>query len=174
VRTLRDEYEVVPEATLKAAIDRMRTDHRAVVHNLPRRSVNISVPLIGGAELESDPIPKKSVCSAQEQPKFDPIPYFAALLLVGTALALAWWLQPWIGVESVDLVFLMAIIGVAARYGLLPALSASVAAWLCYDFFFLPPIFELNIPGPTDTAAFLTFAIVAIIVSNEKSARRTI
>ena len=173
-RTLREEYEVVPEATLKAAIDRMRTDRRAVVHNLPRRSGNISVRVIGGAELESDPIPKKSVCPAQGQPKFDPVPYVAALLLVGAALALAWGLEPWIGVESVDLVFLTAIVGIAARYGLLPSLSASVAAWFCYNFFFLPPIFELNIPGPTDTAAFLTFTIVAVVVSKMKSARRTI
>ena len=172
-RTLREEYEVAPEATLKAAIDQMRTRHRAVVHNLPRRSDNISVHVIGGAELGSEPIPKKAVCAAQEQPKFDPVPYVAALLLVAAALALAWWLKPWIGVESVDLVFLIAIVGIAARYGLLPSLSASVAAWFCYDFFFLPPIFELNIPGPTDTAAFLTFAIVAVIVSNVKSARRT-
>ncbi len=109
-RTLREEYEAVPEATLKVAIDKMQTRHRAVVHNVPRRSGNISVEVIGGAELGSDPTPKKAVCAAQEQPKFDPMPYVAALLLIGTALALAWWLKPWIGIESVDLVFLMAII----------------------------------------------------------------
>jgi two-component system, OmpR family, sensor histidine kinase KdpD len=88
------------------------------------------------------------------------------LLSVGAALGVAWLTRPWIGVESVDLVFLTAIIGVAVRYGLLPSLVASVAASLCYNFFFLPPIYTFTITDPTNVAAFVTFTVVAVIVSN--------
>lgn len=140
--------------------------HGSIVHDLLRRSGNISVQVIAGDELGSELIPKKSVRAAQEQPSLNPIPYIAALLSVGAALGVAWLIRPWIGVESVDLVFLTAIIGVAVRYGLLPSLVASVAASLCYNFFFLPPIYTFTIADPTNVAAFVTFTVVAVIVSN--------
>jgi two-component system, OmpR family, sensor histidine kinase KdpD len=140
--------------------------HGSVVHDLLRRSGNISVQVISGEELASEPIPKKAVRTAREQPSFNPIPYVGALLAVAAALALAWWLKPWIGVESVDLVFLTAIIMVAVRFGLLPSLVASVTASLCYNFFFLPPTFTFTIADPTNVAAFVSFMVVAVIVSN--------
>ena len=140
--------------------------HGSIVHDLLRRSGNISVQVIAGDELGSELIPKKSVRAAQEQPSLNPIPYIAALLSVGAALGVAWLIRPWIGVESVDLVFLTAIIGVAVRFGLLPSLVASVAASLCYNFFFLPPIYTFTIADPTNVAAFVTFTVVAVIVSN--------
>ena len=49
---------------------------------------------------------------------------------------------------------------------LLPSLVASVAASLCYNFFFLPPIYTFTITDPTNVAAFVTFTVVAVIVSN--------
>ena len=69
--------------------------------------------------------------------------------------ASAWLIRPWLGVENVDLVFLTAIVGVAVRYGLWPSLLASVAASLCYNFFFLPPIYTFTITDPTNVAAFV-------------------
>jgi two-component system sensor histidine kinase KdpD len=147
--------------------------HGSVVHDLLRRSGNISVQVISGDELSAEPIPKKTVRAAQEQPSFDAVPYVAALLAVGAALGAAWFMRPWIGVESVDLVFMAAIIGVAVRYGLLPSLIASVAASLCYNFFFLPPIYTFTITDPTNVAAFLTFTVVAVIVSNIGSRMRS-
>ena len=49
---------------------------------------------------------------------------------------------------------------------MLPSLVASVAASLCYNFFFLPPIYTFTITDPTNVAAFVTFTVVAVIVSN--------
>ena len=43
---------------------------------------------------------------------------------------------------------------------------ATVAASLCYNFFFLPPIFTFTIADPTNVAAFVFFAITAVIVSS--------
>ena len=44
---------------------------------------------------------------------------------------------------------LTAVVGVAVRYGLLPSMLASVAASLCYNFFFMPPFFTFTIADPT-------------------------
>jgi two-component system sensor histidine kinase KdpD len=147
--------------------------HGSVVHDLLRKSGNIRVQVVSGEDLAGEPIPKKSVRAAQEQASFDAIPYVWALLSVGAALATAWSLQSWIGIESVDLIFLTAIVGVAVRFGLLPSLVASVAASLSYNFFFLPPIFTFTIADPTNVAAFVSFTIVAVIVSNVAARMRS-
>ena len=51
--------------------------------------------------------------------------------------------------------FLTAVVGVAVRFGLWPSLLASVAASLCYNFFFLPPVYTFTITDPTNVAAFV-------------------
>jgi two-component system sensor histidine kinase KdpD len=62
---------------------------------------------------------------------------------------------------------------VAVRYGLWPSLFASLAASLCYNFFFLPPLYEFTIADPTNVAAFFFFIVMAIIVSNVAARVRT-
>jgi len=114
--------------------------HGSVVHELVRRSGNISVNVIAGDELAAEPVPKKTVKAAQPTITFDPWPYAFALLAVAAALGFGEVIQPRLGIENVDLVFLTAVVGVAVRWGLLPSLFASVVASLCYNFFFLPPI----------------------------------
>jgi two-component system, OmpR family, sensor histidine kinase KdpD len=147
--------------------------HGSVVHELVRRSGNISVNVIAGDELKRDPIPKKTVRPAEGVVPFDPWPCAVALLAVAAALAVAHALQPVFGIENVDLVFLTAIVGIAVRYGLLPSLTATVAASLCYNFFFLPPIYTFTITDPNNVAAFVLFAIVAVIVSHFAARGRT-
>ena len=61
----------------------------------------------------------------------------------------------------------------AVRYGLWPSVLASVAASLCYNFFFLPPIYTFTITDPTNIAAFFFFMLIAILVSNVAARVRT-
>jgi two-component system sensor histidine kinase KdpD len=139
--------------------------HGSVVHDLVRRSGNISVHVIAGDQLPDSPIPRKST-NAAEVRYFEPRPYVWALLGVAIALGCGELVNHWIGVENVDLVFLTAVVGVAVRFGLWPSLFASVASALCYNFFFLPPIYTFTITDPHNIAAFALFTLVAIIVSN--------
>jgi len=52
-------------------------------------------------------------------------------------------------------------------------LLASVAASLCYNFFFLPPLYTFTITDPTNVAAFFFFMLIAILVSNVAARVRT-
>src|SRR5262249_42985346 len=140
--------------------------HGSVVHDLVRRSGNISVHVIAGDQLPGQPIPKKTLRTSEEKPAFEFGPYFFATLAVALALGAAELVNYWIGVENVDLVFLTAIVGIAVRFGLLPSLFASVVSALCYNFFFLPPIYTFTIADPHNIAAFALFTLVAIIVSH--------
>ncbi|MCK9202796.1 MAG: DUF4118 domain-containing protein, partial [Gallionella sp.] len=96
-----------------------------------------------------------------------------ALVLVAVALGIGLLIRPLFGIENVDLVFLTAVVGVAVRFGLLPSLLASIAASLCYNFFFLPPTYTFTITDPTNVAAFFFFMLIAIIVSNVAARVRT-
>jgi len=140
--------------------------HGSVVHDLVRRSGNISVHVISGDQLPGQPIPKTTLRTSQEKEVVELRPYLFATLAVALALGAAELVNYWIGVENVDLVFLTAIVGIAVRFGLLPSLFASVLSALCYNFFFLPPIYTLTIGDPHNIAAFALFALVAIIVSH--------
>jgi two-component system sensor histidine kinase KdpD len=145
----------------------------SVVHELVRRSGNISVHVIAGDAAGGDPIPKKTVRTSEGAGSFDPGCYLVALAFVAVALGVSTVIRPWFGIENVDLVFLTAVVAVALRYGLLPSLVASVAASLCYNFFFLPPLYEFTITDPTNIVAFFFFIVVAVIVSNVGARVRT-
>jgi|GraSoiStandDraft_16_1057320.scaffolds.fasta_scaffold09588_5 two-component system sensor histidine kinase KdpD len=147
--------------------------HGSVVHELVRKSGNISVHVIAGEQLARDPIPKKTVRPAEESAPFDPWPYLAALLAVAAALGVGELIQPLLGIENVDLVFLTVVVGIAVRYGLWPSLVATVVSSLCYNFFFLPPIYTFTITDPTNVGAFVFFTIVAVVVSHFAARGRT-
>ena len=143
------------------------------MHDLVRSSGNISVHVIAGEHAGGEPIPKKTVRTAEEVRPFDAIPYVVATAAVAMALGIDELIHPIVGIENVDLVFMTAIVAVAVRYGLLPSLFASVIASLCYNFFFLPPIYTFTITDPTNVAALLIFIVMAVLVSNVAARVRT-
>jgi two-component system, OmpR family, sensor histidine kinase KdpD len=140
--------------------------HGSVVHDLVRRSGTISVHVIAGDQLAARPVHKKTLRTADDKEAFELGPYLFAVLAVALALGAAELVNYSIGVENVDLVFLTAIVGIAVRFGLLPSLFASVLSALCYNFFFLPPIYTFTIADPHNIAAFALFTLVAVVVSH--------
>ena len=147
--------------------------HGSVVHDLVRHSGNITVHVIAGEELAGDPIPQKTVRTAEISQSLDPRSYLASLLIIAIALGAGKVIQQRLGIENVDLVFMTAVVAVAVRWGLWPSLVASIAASLCYNFFFLPPIYTFTITDPTNIAAFIFFAVMAVLVSNVAGRVRT-
>ncbi|WP_369721591.1 DUF4118 domain-containing protein [Bradyrhizobium sp. LLZ17] len=145
----------------------------SVVHDLVRSAGNISVHVIPGDDLPGESAPKAAVQTAARSEPFNPLPYVKALGIVLLGLGAAELIQPRFGIENVDLVLLTAVVAVAVRYGLWPSLLATVAASLCYNFFFLPPIYTFTITDPTNVAAFVLFMVVAMIVSNVAARVRT-
>jgi two-component system, OmpR family, sensor histidine kinase KdpD len=149
--------------------------HGSIVHDLIRRAGNISVHVISGEEVAGASVPKKTVKTSNSAAPFDAVPYLAAVGAVAVALAIDFGLSnhPWFGIENVDLVFLTAIVAVAVRYGLVPSLLASVVASLCYNFFFMPPLYTFTIADPNNIAAFFFFIVVSLLVSNVAARVRT-
>ncbi|SOR26697.1 sensory histidine kinase in two-component regulatory system wtih KdpE, regulation of potassium translocation in E coli [Methylorubrum extorquens] len=138
----------------------------SVVHDLVRRSGNISVHVVPGEVAPTETASRRAVATAAPPATFDARSYALALLITGAGLGLALLLEPSTGVENADLMLLTAVVAVAVRWGLGPSLAAVVAASLSYNFFFLPPVYTFTIADPTNVAAFLLFTLVAVLVSN--------
>jgi len=67
---------------------------------------------------------------------------------------------------TVALSFLLAVLVIAARWGLFEALVAAVAAMLCFNFFFLPPVGTFTIADPQNWVALSAFVVTAAIASH--------
>src|SRR6202040_3886498 len=145
----------------------------SVVHELVRSAGNISVHVIAGDQIAGEPIPKKTVRTAERSETFDARTYVIGVLGVALAVGVSALIQTWFNVHNVDLVFLTTIVAVAVRFGLLPSLVTSVVASLAYNFFFLPPIYTFTIADPTNVAAFVIFIIVAVLISNVAASVRS-
>ena len=136
----------------------------SVVHELVSRAGNISVHVMAGEDPSRDDAKPTKTAAAEEGVALSP--YAFALAMVAGGLGVAEAIEPVFGLQNVDLVFLTAIVGVAVTYGLYPSLLAVITASLCYNFFFLPPLYTLTIADPTNVAALFFFTLVAVLVSN--------
>lgn len=72
--------------------------------------------------------------------------------------------------------FLLAILVVAAAWGLRYAIPMSIAAAFCFNFFFLPPVGTLTIADTQNWVALFAFFITSVIASNlsERARRQTL
>ena len=136
------------------------------MHDLVRRSGGISVHVIAGGDGGAGAVTGSLVVAPPEVGPLAWPPFGVALLAVAAALGAGTIIRSLVGIETVDLVFLTAVVVVAIRFGLWPSLFAVVVASLCYNFFFLPPLYTFTIADPTNIAALAFFTIVAILVSN--------
>jgi two-component system sensor histidine kinase KdpD len=83
------------------------------------------------------------------------------LALVGTTLAVA---AIRAVVPDVAPVYLLAVLAVGMLYGTAPAVVTSVAAFLLYDFLFVPPIYTFTIASPDEWLNLLLLLAVAVVI----------
>ncbi|HZD92866.1 MAG TPA: ATP-binding protein [Candidatus Sulfotelmatobacter sp.] len=97
----------------------------------------------------------------------------SATLVLLIVLVYVRWLQ--VNPTTVALTFLLAILSVAAAWGLRYAIPMSVVAAFCLNFFFLPPVGTLTIADTQNWMALLAFFITSIVTSNlsERARRQT-
>jgi two-component system sensor histidine kinase KdpD len=76
---------------------------------------------------------------------------------------------------TVAVTFLLAVLSVSAAWGLRYALPMSIAAALCFNFFFLPPVGTFTIADTQNWVALFAFLFASIIASNlsERARRQT-
>jgi two-component system, OmpR family, sensor histidine kinase KdpD len=82
--------------------------------------------------------------------------------LIGTTLTIA--LVEALGVTHAAPVYLLAVVAVAMRWGTVPAVATSVAAFLAYDFLFVQPLYTFTISSPEEWLNLLLLLAVAVAI----------
>ena len=65
----------------------------------------------------------------------------------------------------VDLLYLPIVLACAHRFGLGPASSAAIACVLCWDFFFIKPLYSLHVGSPRDLIVLAVFLCVSTVTA---------
>jgi two-component system sensor histidine kinase KdpD len=101
-------------------------------------------------------------------------PYAIAIggaLIVTAAIALITYVA---SVQGLSAVYLLLVLWLGARWGRGPAIAGSIAAFLLYDYFFVPPAGTFAVSGPAQLVELVVLLAVALVTSQlAASLRRT-
>jgi two-component system sensor histidine kinase KdpD len=103
-----------------------------------------------------------------------PVCYRYLLSLVGVMVVTVSYKFLFLGVNSttVSLSFLLVVLSTAATQSIGPAIVASLASMLSFNFFFLPPVGTFTITDPQNWVALFVFVVTAIVASKLSSTAR--
>lgn len=77
-------------------------------------------------------------------------------------------------VPGLSTLYLLLVLWLGARWGRGPAVAASLAAFLLYDYFFVPPVGAFSVRGPAELLELVVLLAVALVTSQlAASLRRT-
>lgn len=68
-------------------------------------------------------------------------------------------------VSGLSALYLLLVLWLGARWGRGPAVTGSVAAFLLYDFFFVPPVGTFSVRGPAELIELVVLLAVALVTS---------
>ena len=142
----------------------------SLLAELVRRSGNIDVHVITG-ELEAQEKKSKSAVPPSVPPSQAPrllkLGHFAwALLAVMMATALGQLMSGHFELSEIVMVYLLAILFVALRFGRWASLMTSVLSVLALDLVFIPPRFSLNVNDIKHLGTFSVMLVVGYIIGN--------
>ncbi len=90
---------------------------------------------------------------------------FAGIALVTAITTFYYSVYTDVNSTTIALTFLLAILAIATRWGLIEAIVSSIAAMFCFNFFFLEPRLTLTIADPQNWVALFAFLITAAVAS---------
>lgn len=75
-------------------------------------------------------------------------------------------------VSGLSVLYVLVVLWLAARWGRGPALASSIASFLLYDFFFVPPVGTFAVRGPAELLELIVLLAVALVTSQLASSLR--
>jgi two-component system sensor histidine kinase KdpD len=91
---------------------------------------------------------------------------YAAALATVLLITLLYKHAPRVNSTTVAFTFLLAILGSSALWGLAVSIFMSLAAGLCYNYFFLPPTGAFTIADPQNWVALFSFLVTSVLGSD--------
>ncbi len=68
-------------------------------------------------------------------------------------------------VSGLSALYVLLVLWLGARWGRGPAIAGSIAAFLLYDFFFVPPVGTLTVRGPAEVLELVVLLAIALVTS---------
>src|SRR5438045_3942733 len=96
--------------------------------------------------------------------RFALLGYFFTLMFVGGATIFGLLLRRHFAAPDFVMLYLLAIVASAARFGRNQALLASALSILGYDFFFVPPFHTLLVTDERHLLTFVTLFVVGLLI----------
>src|SRR5207248_9166572 len=92
-------------------------------------------------------------------------PYFEGVRPTAMATGVGILIDRYVNLSNISLVYVVPVLVAAARHGLIPSLWVSGLSVLCYNFFFIPPLYEFTVADPANVVALFFFMFVAVAAS---------
>ncbi len=115
---------------------------------------------------------RASVIGEGEKPAFRYAPYVWTVAICALATVGAMPLAPYLDLANIVMLFLLAVVLVAVRFGRGPAVLAAFINVAAFDFFFVPPRFTLAISDAQYLIVFGVMLAVALIIGHLTSGLR--
>lgn len=132
----------------------------SVVSDLIHQSGDIDVHVMTGDVGEGEPLVRRTFRRTSGLPV-----YGYAVLGVLIATAIAWAMFPYFGSANLIMMYLIAVVVVAIRYGRGPSVLASFLSVAAFDVFFVPPYFSFAVSDIEYALTFGVMLIVALVIS---------
>ena len=146
-----------------------RMVNRTLTQQLLQRGAHYELTIVSTPQARAQS--RRSLRAASE----GRLPLREALLAVAATAAatvLAWLAERWIALDELSLIYLVAVVLVAARTRMGAAVLAAVLSFLAYNFFFIEPRFTLVIGARQGVATVLLFLIAALVAGRMASRLR--
>ena len=143
---------------------------KSITELLIERAGDFNVFVVGGEDDETQPPAIKSKRPARPTDWWG---FAFAVIATSAATGLGFVIDQWLPVANISVAYLMAVLVVAIRAGLRPAILSSVCGFLAFNFFFTEPRWSFAISDTQNILTIVFFLIAAVIVSNMASRLRT-
>ncbi|MBI2457260.1 MAG: sensor histidine kinase KdpD [candidate division NC10 bacterium] len=115
------------------------------------------------------------VISGEESPNVPYVPpartrrggwlsYVWAVAIAALCTAIAWVMFPFFELSNLIMVYLLGVVGVAARGQTAPSILASILSVATFDFFFVPPYFTFAVADKQYLVTFAVMLAVALVI----------
>jgi K+-sensing histidine kinase KdpD len=102
----------------------------------------------------------------------DVLPLAMSVVNIGLVTAALLAFDQNVAANLVPIAYLIPVIFAATRWGIWPAMVASIAGMAAADFFFFPPIYSFRVDDPQEAVDLILFLIVSMVSSNLASRLR--
>jgi two-component system, OmpR family, sensor histidine kinase KdpD len=135
--------------------------HGSVVDELVRSGSGLAVEVAPSADAPIPPDPIDWLLGAPREIG----PYLEGVITTALATGLGKLVDSLIVLPNISLVYVVPVLVAAVRHGLVPSIWVAGLSVLCFNFFFLPPLYEFTISDPANVVALFFFMFVAIAAS---------